>query len=93
MGVVLCAPKSGYFDYIIEQRRFKRLTEFFTELPRDLPKNATQYIANELERVKEYSFRTNQDSLKRIFWKQPNIAKELSDIVMQGLVSRQKSRQ
>ncbi|GAB3235056.1 DUF3037 domain-containing protein [Pseudaeromonas pectinilytica] len=67
VGVVLCAPKAGYFDYIIEQKRFKRLTEFFMELPRELPKNATQYIANELDRVKEFSFCTNQESLKRLF--------------------------
>lgn len=67
VGVVLCAPKSGYFDYIIELRRFKRLTGFFVELPRDLAKNATHYIAHELERIKKNSYCENAETLQRLF--------------------------
>ncbi len=52
VGVVMCAPKTGFFDYRIETKTFSRVRGFFNELDRQLPKRVTCYIASELERVK-----------------------------------------
>lgn len=52
VGVVMCAPKTGFFDYRIETKTFSRVRGFFNELDRQLPKRVTGYIASELERVK-----------------------------------------
>ncbi|MFM5853090.1 DUF3037 domain-containing protein [Aeromonas veronii] len=52
VGVVMCAPKVGFFDYRIETKSFSRVRSFFSDLDRQLPNRATSYIASELERVK-----------------------------------------
>lgn len=52
VGVVMCAPKAGFFDYRIETKSFSRVRAFFGDLDRQLPVRATHYIASELERIK-----------------------------------------
>ncbi|MGU5528477.1 hypothetical protein Aerorivi_02750 [Aeromonas rivipollensis] len=57
VGVVMCAPKVGFFDYRLETRSFLRVTNFFSDLDRQLPNRATHYVASELERVKQMTAR------------------------------------
>ncbi|MGL5949116.1 MAG: DUF3037 domain-containing protein [Aeromonas sp.] len=52
VGVVLCAPQAGHFDFALEVSSFSRITTFFPALDRQLPKRATHYMANELARVR-----------------------------------------
>ncbi len=50
-GVVLMCPETGYFDFKLQTRRTKRITDFFDELPRDFYLRAVKAMGNELERV------------------------------------------
>ena len=50
-GVVLMCPETGYFDFKLQTRRTKRITDFFDELPRDFYLRAVKAMGSELERV------------------------------------------
>lgn len=50
-GVVLMCPETGYFDFKLQTRRTKRITDFFDELPRDFYLRAVKAMSSELERV------------------------------------------
>lgn len=67
VGVVLCAPTMGYFDFRLERKKFHRLTAFFTDLERQLPKRVTTYIAAELDRVKAFSCGLETKAITAIF--------------------------
>ncbi len=68
VGVVMCAPKVGFFDYRIETVAFSRVTKFFNELDFRLPRMVTGFVVDELQRVKNMAV-TNHDpeSLHRLF--------------------------
>ena len=51
VGVVLMCPQTGYFDFKLQTRKHKRVTDFFDELPRDVYLRAVQGIGSELRRV------------------------------------------
>ena len=53
VGVVMCAPKAGFFDYRIETKTFSRVTKFFDQLDFRLPRMVTGFVVDELQRVKE----------------------------------------
>lgn len=50
-GVVLMCPETGYFDFKLQTRRTKRITDFFDELPRDFYVRAVKAMGAELQRV------------------------------------------
>ncbi len=50
-GVVLMCPETGYFDFKLQTRRTKRITDFFDELPRDFYVRAVKAMGAELKRV------------------------------------------
>lgn len=45
VGVVLMCPQTGYFDFKLQTRKHKRVTDFFDELPRDVYLRAVQESA------------------------------------------------
>lgn len=51
VGVVLICPQTGYFDFKLQTRKYKRVTDFFVELPRNVYLRAMQGIASELRRI------------------------------------------
>jgi len=51
VGIVLVCPQTGYFDFKLQTRKHKRITDFFDELPRHVYLRAVQGIGNELKRV------------------------------------------
>ncbi len=51
VGVVLMCPQTGYFDFKLQTRKYKRITDFFAELPRNVYLRAMQGIAAELRRI------------------------------------------
>lgn len=51
VGVVLMCPQTGYFDFRLQTRKHKRITDFFDELPRNVYLRAMQGIASELKRI------------------------------------------
>jgi len=50
-GVVLMCPETGYFDFKLQTRRTKRITDFFDELPRDFYVRAVKAMRDELLRM------------------------------------------
>lgn len=55
VGVVLCAPQVGFFEYRIETTRFARVTGFFSELDVKTPRMVAQFVSDELKRVQDMS--------------------------------------
>jgi hypothetical protein len=51
VGVVLICPQTGYFDFKLQTRKYKRITDFFAELPRNVYLRAMQGIGSELRRI------------------------------------------
>lgn len=51
VGVVLMCPQTGYFDFQLQTRKYKRVTDFFDELPRRIYVGAVQIMRNELQRI------------------------------------------
>jgi hypothetical protein len=52
-GMVLMCPETGYFDFKLQTRRTKRITDFFDELPRDFYVRAVKAMKDELQRVSQ----------------------------------------
>lgn len=67
IGIVLCAPKIGFFNYQLERSSFKRITSFFNELDTKLPRKAVEYLDAELARVREHAEHCSSDMLLRLF--------------------------
>lgn len=51
VGVVLMCPATKQFGFLLQTRKYKRVTDFFDELPRDVYLRSMQVIKRELERV------------------------------------------
>jgi Protein of unknown function (DUF3037) len=51
VGVVLLCPETGYFDFKLQAKRTKRITDFFDELPRNFYTRAIKAMGDELQRV------------------------------------------
>lgn len=51
VGVVLICPQTGYFGFKLQTRKYKRVTDFFQELPRNVYLRAMQGFGRELERI------------------------------------------
>ena len=51
VGIVLMCPQTGFFDFKLQTRKYKRVTDFFAELPRNVYLRAMQGIATELRRI------------------------------------------
>ena len=51
VGVALVCPETGYFGFKLQTKKYKRVTDFFEELPRDVYLRSMQGIRTELERI------------------------------------------
>ena len=51
VGVVLICPQVNYFGYVVETRKYKRITDFFPELELDVFKSGMGGLLKELARV------------------------------------------
>lgn len=52
LGVVLTCPQTGYFDFLFEKRKHKRVTDFFPELDVEVLKTGLRAFSLDLERLK-----------------------------------------
>lgn len=52
-GAVLACPQTGYFGFQLQTRKTKRVTDFFSELPREVYRRAVAIIDAELVRVQQ----------------------------------------
>ena len=51
VGVVLTCPETGYLDFLLQTRKYGRVTGFFDELAPDVYRTALKIIRDELRRV------------------------------------------
>lgn len=52
IGVVLACPVTGYFGFLLQTRKYGRVTAFFDDLPRNVYLTAVQAIHGELDRIR-----------------------------------------
>lgn len=52
IGVVLTCPQTGFFGYLLQNRRSKRVTDFFGALDRGFYKSAVRAVEEELSRIR-----------------------------------------
>ena len=62
IGVVLTCPQTGYFDFLLQNRRSKRVTQFFDALDRRFYLRAVKTIEEELFRLKNATHRIHDSS-------------------------------
>lgn len=68
VGIALICPRTGYFGFRLQTRKYKRLTDFFEELPKDVYLRAVQVMRDELQRVAnalQQASRTDQAQVLR----------------------------
>lgn len=52
IGIVLICPKTGYFDFKLQTRKYARITAFFNKLDGDFYRYTLHTIESELSRIK-----------------------------------------
>lgn len=53
VGVLLIAPQQRFFGFLLETKRYGRITQFFNELDAKVYRNALLNVKSEMERVRE----------------------------------------
>ena len=76
IGVVLCCPELGYLHFKVEQRKRKRIFDFFPELQRDVLVNGLKAVQLELERTS-----TTQQSINQTYLFPDTILSHFREIV------------
>ena len=51
VGVVLMCPETGFFNFKLQTRKSKRVTDFFEELPREFYQRALEVMQTEFRRI------------------------------------------
>lgn len=67
VGVVLCCPALGYFGHHTNTSQFERVDRFFAHLDPALVRQATRYMAAELDRVEALARSLDQVALRNLF--------------------------
>lgn len=71
IGIVLACPQQGFFNYLLQDRRTKRITDFFDALDRGHYKRAVKAVEEELSRIRSTLLRApidgRADALRGIF--------------------------
>jgi len=55
VGVLLCAPKTNYWEFKLAPQRFKRVTDFFEEMDKEVYKVAVSKFSEEMNTTKEFA--------------------------------------
>jgi len=63
VGVLVCAPKTGYLDFKMANPRFARVTKFFDDLDGAVYKAAVNAFGDELQLVKKHGAFLKSDNL------------------------------
>ncbi len=63
VGVLVCAPKTGFLDFKMANPRFARVTDFFDDLDGAVYKAAINTFANELTQAKKIGTTLRSDNL------------------------------
>lgn len=58
VGIVLACPQTGYFNYLLQDRRSKRVTDFFTAVDRAFYLRAIKAVEEELRRLRAMIYNT-----------------------------------
>lgn len=71
VGVILACPTLGHFDFKLQQkRRHGRVTDFFSDVGREVYKEAIERFSQELTRIKEIANKpksNSDDQIRKLF--------------------------
>lgn len=71
IGVVLTCPQTGYFNFLLQNKKWKRVTQFFDALDRSFYFRAVKTIEEELSRLRTIAHQTHSvakaDTLRTMF--------------------------
>lgn len=59
VGIVLACPQSGYFNFVLKDKRAKRITDFFSGVDKSYYLNAIKATHEELERLRASAYASN----------------------------------
>lgn len=59
VGIVLACPTKGYFNFKLQTRRYRRLTQFFRDLDANVYRRAIHAFSDELLRIQQLTFRNS----------------------------------
>ena len=63
VGILVCAPKTGFLDFKMAPARFARVTDFFDDLDGEVYKTAVRSFGEELNQIKKISTNMQGDNL------------------------------
>ncbi|CAA0100450.1 Uncharacterised protein [BD1-7 clade bacterium] len=67
VGIVLCCPATGYFDFKFQLTKSKRYTNFFTDLNKNTYLRSIKGLEAELKRIRDLSTRNKGVDVEDIF--------------------------
>jgi len=67
VGVVVCAPKTNYWDFRLATHRFKRVTDFFEEMDKEVYKVAVSKFKEEMEITKKIAHTHSANKIVNFF--------------------------
>lgn len=67
VGIVLCVPKTKFFDFKLAPARFKRVSQFFDDIDNKLFSATRNNIEQDLERIKSYAGNVGEAKIADIF--------------------------
>lgn len=67
VGIVLCVPKTKFFDFKLAPARFKRVSQFFDDIDNKLFSATRNNIEQDLERIKSYAGNVGEAQIADIF--------------------------
>lgn len=69
IGIVLVCPETGYFDFKLQSRRYRRIADFFAELDSKVYLESIKLFRSELKRVQGYAReqRLDAEGIRKMF--------------------------
>lgn len=67
IGIVLACPETGYFDVKLQKRRYRRITDFFSDLDSAVYREAVSKLEEELVRIKGLASGVTGENQRRLF--------------------------
>lgn len=84
VGILACCPQVGWMDYVLEQRKTKRISDYFPELDLQVYRAGRQHVATELDRLI-----TVHRSADQAQWAMPTHQQYLTGIFMEIIRPRE----
>ncbi len=67
VGVIICSPKTGYWDFKLAPIAFARVTDFFKEMDKQVYKVAIKSFVDEMTLTSQYAKSLHNESMVKFF--------------------------